>query len=166
MRVRSPMRKYSDFQKADLLNNYVTPANSMSRYLSIRFDLVWAFSADGASVQILYHVHVLNFIRLFRTVRRFIINSVPADSFESNRPESKRVPFSSLPTALFCKHPPEVHAGDIRIGTHRRMKGEVTNSNKAHVAQSNTARVIIEVCLEVIYPPGGFKPLACCVRRK
>ena len=110
--------------------------------------------------------YVLNFIRLFRTVRRFIINSVPADSFESNRPESKRVPFSSLPTALFCKHPPEVHAGDIRIGTHRRMKGEVTNSNKAHVAQSNTARVIIEVCLEVIYPPGGFKPLACCVRRK
>ena len=96
----------------------------------------------------------------------FTKNSVPADSFESNRPESKRVPFSSLPTALFCKHPPEVHAGDIRIGTHRRMKGEVTNSNKAHVAQSNTARVIIEVCLEVIYPPGGFKPLACCVRRK
>jgi hypothetical protein len=29
----------------------------MSRYLSIRFDLVWAFSTDGASVQILYHVH-------------------------------------------------------------------------------------------------------------
>ena len=30
----------------------------MSRYLSIRFDLVWAFSTDGASVQILYHVHM------------------------------------------------------------------------------------------------------------
>lgn len=92
--------------------------------------------------------------------------SVSADSFESNRPESKRVPFSSPPTALFCKHPPEVLAGDIRIGTHRRMKGEVTSSKKAHVAQSNTARVIIEVCLEVIFPPGCFKPLACCVRRK
>ena len=31
-------------------------ANSMSGYLSIRFELVWAFSSDGASVQILYHV--------------------------------------------------------------------------------------------------------------
>ena len=65
MRVRSPMRKYPDFQKADLLNNYVTPANSMSRYLSIRFDLVWAFSTDGASVQILYHVHKSSCLRTF-----------------------------------------------------------------------------------------------------
>ena len=30
----------------------------MSRYLSIRFELVWAFCADGASVQILYHVYI------------------------------------------------------------------------------------------------------------
>ena len=30
--------------------------NSMSGNLSIRFELVWAFSSDGASVQNLYHV--------------------------------------------------------------------------------------------------------------
>ena len=30
----------------------------MSGYLSIRFELVWAFCADGASVQILYHVYI------------------------------------------------------------------------------------------------------------
>ena len=131
--------------------------------------IVWAFSSDGASVQILYHVHMsllTSSVYLQYEGSLLIQSRKTFNSFESNRPESKRVPFSSLPTALFCKHPPEVHAGDIRIGTHRRMKGEVTNSNKAHVAQSNTARVIIEVCLEVLYPPGGFKPLACCVRRK
>ena len=37
----------------------------MSRYLSIRFDLVWAFSTDGASVQILYHVHKSSCLRTF-----------------------------------------------------------------------------------------------------
>ena len=31
----------------------------MSRYLSIRFELVWAFSSDGPFVQILDHVYYL-----------------------------------------------------------------------------------------------------------
>ena len=78
MRVRSPMRKYPDFQKADLLNNYVTP--------------------------------VLNFIRLFRTVRRFIrsylascVNAECTDNFHEEfspggqfRIESSRIETSAV----------------------------------------------------------------------
>ena len=44
------------FTRVFWLKNQSHGANSMSGYLSIRFELVWAFSADGASVQNLYHV--------------------------------------------------------------------------------------------------------------